>query len=64
MQKPTMGPSVGEWEAFPAEPRTGADAQQPTLLRRSGHWARLTASVRRQKAQRKETTLRGTKAGS
>jgi hypothetical protein len=25
---------------------TGADAQQPQLLRRSGHWARLTAGVR------------------
>jgi hypothetical protein len=26
MQKHTMGPGVGEWEAFPAEPRSGADA--------------------------------------
>jgi hypothetical protein len=40
-----MGPSVEEWEAYPAEPRSGADAQQPALLRRSGHCARLTASV-------------------
>jgi hypothetical protein len=29
-----------------AEHRTGADAQQPALLRRSGSWARLTAGVR------------------
>ena len=29
-----------------AERRTGADAQQPALLRRSGSWARLTAGVR------------------
>ena len=49
MQKPTIGLRVGEWEAFPAEPRSGADAQQPSLLRRYGHWARLTASVRHQK---------------
>src|SRR5262245_17188884 len=42
--RPCM-PSVGEWEAYPAEPRSGADAQQPALLRRPGHCARLTASV-------------------
>jgi hypothetical protein len=30
------------------EPRTGADAQQPLLVPRSGCWARLTASVRLQ----------------
>ncbi len=29
-----------------AEPGTGADAQQPTLLRLSSCWARLTAGVR------------------
>jgi hypothetical protein len=45
MQKHTMGPGVGEWEAFPAEPRSGADAQEPALVPRSGHCARLTASV-------------------
>jgi hypothetical protein len=28
------------------EPGTGADAQQPSLLRRCGSWARLTAGVR------------------
>lgn len=28
-----------------AEPGSGADAQQPSLLRRCGHWARLTAGV-------------------
>jgi hypothetical protein len=46
MQKHTMGLGVGEWEAFLAEPRSGADAQQPSLVPRSGSWARLTASVR------------------
>src|SRR5258708_27347879 len=30
------------------EPGTGADAQQPALVPRSGSWARLTAGVRRQ----------------
>jgi hypothetical protein len=28
-----------------AQPGTGADAQQPALVPRSGHWARLTAGV-------------------
>ena len=28
-----------------AEPRSGADAQEPSLLRRNGSWARLTAGV-------------------
>jgi len=32
-----------------AQPGTGADAQQPALVPRSGHWARLTAGVRRQR---------------
>jgi hypothetical protein len=40
------GIGVAERVALPAEPRSGADAQWLPLLRRSSHWARLTASVR------------------
>jgi len=48
--------------AFPherhcAEQGSGADAQQPLLVPRSGSWARLTASVRRQRRGEKTTSI-------